>query len=630
MKTHCSVIEPLEPRIAPATLLNPKTVQYTDPDGDTVLVKTSHGSWDLANDFVFGSSAAGGESLLKMNLTGKPKFLGANISVMASGPGDGLAAVGFIDATDLNLGSVVVDGDLGRISVGNALTNTPALHSLKADSMGIYGLATQGGSGSLSSSFNGAVGSIKILHDVKEASLSTGSLMKIEIGGDLIGTATGFSGSISSEHKLGTAIIHGDVTGAGGFSGEITGGDIGSVTIDGNLYGGTMQDSGAILAGNHLGTVLIKGSVFGDKGQGSGSIRSGAGGIGSVQIGKSLFGGDGPSAGEIYSSGSIGQVQTGVVDPTNSSIYGSGGAASGYIFAVKNIGKILIPGNLYGGRDHDSGEIYAGGNIAQVHVKGSVYGGSAFDTGAIQSKNGHVGKVVIDGSFYGGTVTGSQSAGETGYISGQIIGSVFIGGTLYAGTDSSSGTLSDAGAIRSAHSIGNITVGGDIFGSSAVRVIISAVGTAQQSTQHDLAIGSIHVGGAMKNVDVLAGFDLNTNPVNVDAQIGSIHITKDLIATNLVAGVTSGAGDAYFGDTNDQRITDSTDRPFPSKLRTVIIGGVVDGSSDSSTDHFGFVADQIGLLKINGAAVALTPGPINDTVPQQIAATTADVFLREV
>ena len=34
-------IERLEPRTAPAILLNPTTVRYIDTDGDTVLVTTS-------------------------------------------------------------------------------------------------------------------------------------------------------------------------------------------------------------------------------------------------------------------------------------------------------------------------------------------------------------------------------------------------------------------------------------------------------------------------------------------------------------------------------------------------------------------------------------------------------------
>ena len=46
--------------------------------------------------------------------------------------GDGLIAVGFIDAGGIDLGKVVVDGDLGRIEAGDTTDPTRGLKSLES------------------------------------------------------------------------------------------------------------------------------------------------------------------------------------------------------------------------------------------------------------------------------------------------------------------------------------------------------------------------------------------------------------------------------------------------------------------------------------------------------------------
>ena len=117
------MIEPLEPRIAPASLFSPRTVSYIEPDGDTVRVTISKGTWDLTNDFVFAAAGAG-EQLQRIDLLGKTEFAGASITVVAAGPGDGFAHVGFIDAGLIDLGTVKIDGDLGRIAAGDSIVKT--------------------------------------------------------------------------------------------------------------------------------------------------------------------------------------------------------------------------------------------------------------------------------------------------------------------------------------------------------------------------------------------------------------------------------------------------------------------------------------------------------------------------
>jgi hypothetical protein len=76
-----SSIEILEARIAPATLLNPKTVSYVDVDGDDVVIKIFKGSLDLATNFIFSAGGAG-EQLEQIILT-DAEFAGAKVTVTA-------------------------------------------------------------------------------------------------------------------------------------------------------------------------------------------------------------------------------------------------------------------------------------------------------------------------------------------------------------------------------------------------------------------------------------------------------------------------------------------------------------------------------------------------------------------
>src|SRR3954468_19020276 len=96
-------IEPLESRIAPASIFN-----YTDVDGDLVKITSSLG--DLA-----GHATLLNGQLQLLDLTDL-SFEGTSIqfSVKKVAGGDGLANVGAINATDRNLGSVSILADLGK------------------------------------------------------------------------------------------------------------------------------------------------------------------------------------------------------------------------------------------------------------------------------------------------------------------------------------------------------------------------------------------------------------------------------------------------------------------------------------------------------------------------------------
>lgn len=78
--------------------------------------------------------------------------------------GDGFAALGQIDATGRNLGAVTIDGDLGRITSGDATLTTAGLGALKVHSLGRFGTFT--GATNLTSTIQGPVASLAVKTDV--------------------------------------------------------------------------------------------------------------------------------------------------------------------------------------------------------------------------------------------------------------------------------------------------------------------------------------------------------------------------------------------------------------------------------------------------------------------------------
>jgi hypothetical protein len=139
MKLHPN-IECLECRIAPASIIT-----FTDVDGDLVKVKSSKGTLEGKLSF---TEMGAGQQLNLINLT-DPAFQGANlvIKVKKGATGDGFANIGFIDATGVNLGKVIIPGDLGGIDAGDGNTATPAIKKLNVKSMGAFGTATQASDG---------------------------------------------------------------------------------------------------------------------------------------------------------------------------------------------------------------------------------------------------------------------------------------------------------------------------------------------------------------------------------------------------------------------------------------------------------------------------------------------------
>ncbi len=668
-------IEPLEARIAPAAVFT-----FTDLDGDLVTVSSSKGvNADLAAAGVLVFSDADAthpRHLQVIDFTLNPTaFASTNLTVTAKrGPlGDGHVNVGRVNATGLDLLGVTIPGDLGSIDVGDPSTSSIyALLLLSSQSMGRYGLATQGGTGDLVSDIDGAVRTVKIAHDVKDAYLhvtaagsgSQGFIRTIEIGGSLIGGAADRSGSIQTSGSIETVKIGGNIEGGAGLgTGSIQSDlrSIKSVTVGGSLLGGAGDSSGQIRSSSVLGAVKIGGNVQGGGGATSGVIASftglGAddGGIGSITIGGSLLGGNGFQSGFIRSSGLLKSVTI------DGDVRGGPGKASGYISGLGNITSATIGGSVVGGAGPASGGLQATGDVAAVKIGHDLQGGGGIVSGFISSRD--LAAVSIGGSLVGGSnkSSGTISGAAIGKIAigrdliggsiadldpdledtGSIlatkgIASLTIGGSILAGTDTSTmGDLLDSATIRAGDHIGKLNVYGSIVGhqdtgTGASTVVISARGQAIPTAPTDQALTRIAVRGRVEHAQILAGYDLSLNPVNGNAQIRAVRVSGDWIASDLVAGVQAdnviGMPLDVFGDGDDVIIAGGT----ISAIRDIQILGTVIGTGGISAgdgDHFGFVSGQIGKFKAGGFTATFTAARDN---PIELSLLTGDVTIREV
>jgi hypothetical protein len=227
-------------------------------------------------------------------------------------------------------------------------------------------------------------------------------------------------------------------------------------------------------------------------------------------------------------------------------------------------------------------------------------------------------------------IVGTSDLASSGKISGDTIKSITIGGSIISEVDNTGGSSRISNIVlQSTNDIGSITVKGDITGDASSPVIIMARGQKTPGATSDVAIGNVNVSGRVDETQILVGYNALMQPVNADAQIGSVNVGGDWIASSLVAGaknsqiVSNGQGgfirlnNVNFGDASDAKIsgTGTMDNPnLISKIASIVIKGQILGTADSvsTTDHFGFVAEQIGFLQIGNYPRVLHPGSGND------------------
>ena len=114
--------------------------------------------------------------------------------------------------------------------------------------------------------------------------------------------------------------------------------------------------------------------------------------------------------------------------------------------------------------------------------------------------------------------------------------------------------------------------------------------------------------------------------MNPDAQIGAVKVAGNWTASNLIAGVIVGS-DPGFGNEFDTIAPGFDNALIVSKIASITIGGAVSGTGTGG-DHFGFVAQRIGKVKIGTQTFAM-----QDAVGEQVFEVDGvnnDVTVREV
>lgn len=348
-KPHCGRtllrLQQLEAREVPATMVSPSSITYQDADGDSVTVRLSHPVLTMANVntvFEFDQGTVDGvntqkQQLRLINLAAAPattKPIGVTVTAIRSVPngGDGFAAVGYVNGIGRDLGRVGIDGDLGQVDAGDTDEVTTGLASLLAQSVGRYGLTTQGGVPNLVSSITGPLGAWTIR-------------------GDMVGTNLKVSAN------------------------DAANGRAGSITLGGSLIGKTAQTA-RIDASGAVKSISIGGNVEGSTGDNSGFIEP-LGGVGSIRIGGSVLGGDGYGSGVIQSKSAMGTIRIA------GDLVGGSSTYTGIIWnytlgdSVKPMGSVQVGGSIRSGTGTNSGVVYADHGLGSLTVGGGLIGTAA-------------------------------------------------------------------------------------------------------------------------------------------------------------------------------------------------------------------------------------------------------------
>lgn len=454
-------VESLETRTLLASLVSSKQVSYQDIDGDNVTVTFSKSILTVANVnsiFTFNTGTVDGSNATKqqlqsINLTGVAGAALTSITTAAVrssvNGGDGFAALGQVNGSGLDLGSVTIDGDLGRILAGDAMTSTQAVGALKVLSMGRYGTLT--GAVDLHSQIHGKLQSLTTKTDIREAFVDVtgggnGDISSITIGGSLIGGAASNSGRIEVTGDIGTVAIARDlVGGAGSSSGSIRAdGFLDGVTLGGSILGGGGTDSGGVFSGDDMGLVKVYGSVLGAEGEASGQIFSDTF-LSGISIGGSLVGGSGSSSGFVGTNGNIPGVFIGG-DIRGGSASGSEDLEESGAVIAGRIGTMTLGGSLVAGTDQTTGAFSQNGviisdnDIYSLTIKGNVIG-NATNVALISARGQFspssssdlaIGKLTVSGRVELGRIWGGVDSSGVPKNADAQIGPVVIGGDWIA------------------------------------------------------------------------------------------------------------------------------------------------------------------------------------------------------
>lgn len=624
------MIEILEQRIAPAAVLDARTLQFTDTDGDAVTVTFSKDVFlgtvsqrdAIANlVFKFDTGTVSGDTIAEqqLQLIDFTKFTtsvltgsvasGASMTITATvgtdenglPEGNGLADVGAIKGTGMSLGKITIDGDLGQIDAGGTGIKI-GLAGLTVNSIGKRGTDTQipvsnpstaNPAPDLVSTITGELTFLKVLDDVKEARIKvvdglTGNtittaakLGSITIGGSLIGRVVASNASDAIK-------LEAENTGLIECERHIGAVSVGTDIADG-IVGGSQKYSGRISAKGEIGTVKISGNLAGGAGESSGSVQA-AGHLGAVTIGGDLLGGAGLYSGRVSTLGNLAGLTVG------DDIFAGTGLGSGVVSAQGSIKAVFIQGDVDG---------TAGGTLVGGPLGTSVQLMSGLESAGVIA--GSLPKVTINGSIVGGF--GDQS----GYIeSNGTLGTVSIL-NITGGVGDGSGVLVAGGAATKITVKGNV-LGGDGIGSGVIRSGLNP--TLASGGMGTLVIGALLGGDGDYSGTIVSGGAIksftsgSTILVGVDAVkggegdfSGAISAYGKITTVKLLGNLDGGAGDYSGGIFSYDRV--DGDNLLPGDIGTVTITGQMTG--DTGVGSGTIQADgNIGTLTVTNSIVGGT------------------------
>jgi hypothetical protein len=639
-------IEPLERRIAPASLIDASTVQYKDVGGDMVTIHFSKPLFTLGSTvdqqiisnklddiFKFSSGTFASDveqDLQRLDLTkvvsvGTPPKNPANgISFTidavtpTGGSGDGLAKIGGINAVSMSLGKVTIDGDLGQIDVGTPSSKI-AIKSLTVASLYANGTASQlpglTGSDALESKIVGGVSLLHVTGDlfgyfhvidgnsiVGNAVKTTapGNIAKVIIDGSLRGNpdvaaTSDNTGSINAQGNIDNVQVLGSgddanpkglIGGGGKSSGSIIAAKkIGSITVADSIVGGGGLNSGAVIATGSVAKVTVGDDIHGGGGINSGSVQGAS--IKQVAVTDSIIGGNADNSGAVISGGLLSKLTV------KNDIIGGGGKSSGGI-RVGDLGSATIGGFIRGGGGADSGLVLANHGIKSVQIDKDIVGGNAVGSGGVLA-SGLLQSIVVNGNVMGGTVANTGYIGsESRIASAKVIGSV-IGGDG-----------DQSGRVFSAGSIDNVSV----------QKLVGGMGVGSGSI---IAATDPAVGGGIKSAVISLGLQGGVGPSSGTlmslADIGKVTIGTRVQPVGLIGGdgkfsgsiiaqgsIGSGSGILIFGSVTGGVGDQSGVVHAGGNAGLIDIRGKVTGVDGLSGEESGFirVEGQLKTLLVDG------------------------------
>ena len=266
-------------------------------------------------------------------------------------------------------------------------------------------------------------------------------------------------------------------------------------------------------------------------------------------------------------------------------------------------------------------------------VGGSLIGGSSSNAGQIFSTIS-ITNLTIGGNIRGGSAVGTNDLVGSGTVkctSGQI-DIMTVKGSLIAGTDATTGQFADNGAIRAGTSIGSLEIRGNMLGNTTNTAFISAYGQKSPPINSDVAIGTVRILGAMEYGFIYAGIGM-AGQKNADAQIGTVFVGGDWLASDAVAGAAAGL-DGDFGTQDDGKLSGPLTKDLPAVYsqinRFTVAGQLI--STDFTSDNFGVVAESVNNLNLGGEIIPMLAGRHNDLLllTLHLDSFFGDLWLKEI